>query len=126
METDPQASPIRNVAEFDFQQGVLIRYPFGIPMTLIKEMADDIMVTTIVNSVAQQNTVMNMYISNGVNVSNCNFLIAGTNSYWTRDYGPWFESDSSNNIGIIDFPYNRPRPLDDEIPKEVAEMLGIS
>lgn len=126
VETDPPASPIRNVAEFDFQQGVLIRYPFGIPMTLIKEMADDIMVTTIVNSVAQQNTVMNMYISNGVNVSNCNFLIAGTNSYWTRDYGPWFESDSSDNIGIIDFPYNRPRPLDDEIPKEVAEMLGIS
>ncbi|MFH1160812.1 MAG: agmatine deiminase family protein [bacterium] len=126
VETDPPASPIRNVGEFDFQQGVLIRYPFGIPMALIKEMANDIMVTTIVNSTGQQNTVLNLYISNGVDTSNCNFLIAGTNSYWTRDYGPWFESDSANQIGIIDFPYNRPRPLDDEIPKEVAEMLGIS
>ena len=28
-------------------------------------------------------------------------------------------------MGIIDFPYNRPRPNDDEIPKKVADMLGI-
>ena len=83
------------------------------------------MVTTIVASSAQQTTVTNIYISNGVNMSNTNFLIAPSDSYWTRDYGPWFESDSSNQIGIVDFPYNRPRPNDDEIPKLVAGMLGI-
>lgn len=126
VETDPPASPIRNVAEFDHMQGVLVRYPFGIPYTVIQEMAEEeIMVTTIVNSTSQKNTVINQYIANGVDTSHCNFLIAGSNSYWTRDYGPWFESDSSNQIGIVDFPYNRPRPLDDEIPKEVANMLGI-
>ncbi|NQV03300.1 MAG: agmatine deiminase family protein, partial [Bacteroidia bacterium] len=126
VETDPPASPVRNLAEFDHMQGVLVRYPFGIPIALIKEMAEDeIMVTTIVNSISQQNSVTNQYIANGVDTSHCNFLIAGSNSYWTRDYGPWFESDSSNKIGIVDFPYNRPRPLDDEIPKEVADMLGI-
>ncbi len=126
VETDPPAAPIRNVAEFDHMQGVLVRYPFGIPISLIREMADDeIIVTTIVNSISQQNTVTSQYIANGVDTSHCNFLIAGTNSYWTRDYGPWFESDSSNQIGIVDFPYNRPRPLDDEIPKEVANMIGI-
>jgi len=125
VETDPPIAPVRNVAEFDYMQGVLIRYPFGIPMALIKEMAEDVMVTTIVNSTGQQNAVLNQYIANGVDTSHCDFLIAGTNSYWTRDYGPWFESDSANQIGIVDFPYNRPRPLDDEIPKELAEMLGI-
>lgn len=126
VETDPAAAPVRNVAEFDHMQGVLIRYPFGIPVALIKEMAEgEIMVTTIVNSLSQKTTVINIYVSNGVDTSHCNFLIAGSNSYWTRDYGPWFESDSSNQIGIVDFPYNRPRPLDDEIPKEVANMLGI-
>jgi len=126
VETEPPVAPIRNIAEFDHMQGVLVRYPFGIPMALIKEMAEDeIMVTTIVGSTSQQNLVTNQYVANGVDTSHCNFLIAGSNSYWTRDYGPWFESDSSNQIGIIDFPYNRPRPLDDEIPKEVADMLGI-
>ncbi len=126
VETDPPSAPIRNIAEFDHMHGVLVRYPFGIPIALIKEMAEgEIMVTTLVNSISQQNTVTSQYISNGVDTSHCNFLIAGTDSYWTRDYGPWFESDSSDNIGIVDFPYNRPRPLDDEVPKKVANMLGI-
>ncbi|MBN1198515.1 MAG: agmatine deiminase family protein [Bacteroidales bacterium] len=126
VETDPPASPVRNVAEFDHMQGVLVRYPFGVPMTLIKEMAEgEITVTTIVNSNSQKTTVINQYLANNVDTSHCNFLIAPTDSYWTRDYGPWFVSDSSNQIGIVDFPYNRPRPQDDEIPKEVAMMLGI-
>jgi agmatine deiminase len=124
-ETDPPVAPVRNVAEFDRMQGALVRYPFGIPIDVIKEMANDVMVTTIVASTSQQTTVTQLYQQNGVNLSHCNFLIAPSNSYWTRDYGPWFISDSSNNIGIIDFPYNRPRPYDDEIPKLVANMLGI-
>ena len=125
VETNPPIAPVRNVAEFDRMQGALVRYPFGIPISLIREMAIDVTVTTIVASTSQQNTVISQYVSNGVDTSHCNFLIAPTDSYWTRDYGPWFESDSSNQIGIVDFPYNRPRPLDDEIPKTLAGMLGI-
>ncbi len=125
VETNPPAGPVRNVEEFGRMQGALVRYPFGIPISLIKEMAANVTLTTIVANTSQQTTVLNLYASNGVDTSHCNFLIAPTDSYWTRDYGPWFESDSSNHIGIIDFPYNRPRPNDDEIPKRVAEMLGI-
>ena len=124
-ETPPPAGPVRNVAEFDQMQGVLVRYPFGIPLDLVKDMADDVMVTTIVLNASQQATVVSQYQAAGVNMNHCNFLLAPSDSYWTRDYGPWFESDSSNRIGIIDFPYNRPRPNDDEIPKKVADMLGI-
>lgn len=90
VETDPPVSPIRNVAEFDYMQGALVRYPFGIPISLIKEMAKDIEVTTIVSSNSQKNTVIQQYVSNGVDTSHCNFLIAPSDSYWTRDYGPWF------------------------------------
>lgn len=125
VETNPPFGPIRNVAEFDRMQGALVRYPFGIPISLIKEMAIDVTVTTIVASTSQKNTVIGQYVANGVDTSHCNFLITPSDSYWTRDYGPWFESDSADQIGIVDFPYNRPRPDDDEIPKKVAEMLGI-
>ena len=125
-ETPPPVAPVRNVAEFDKMQGVLVRYPFGIPIALIKEMAEDVMVTTIVANTSQQNTVISQYVSAGVDTSHCDFLIAPSDSYWTRDYGPWFESDSANNIGIVDFPYNRPsRPNDDEIPNVLAQKLGI-
>jgi agmatine/peptidylarginine deiminase len=124
-ETPPPTGPIRNVAEFDRVQGALIRYPFGLPYSAIKEMANDLTVTTIVASAALRDTVIKKYVTNGIDTSHCDFLIAPTNTYWTRDYGPWFESDSSNQIGIVDFPYNRPRPSDDEIPKKVADKLGL-
>lgn len=123
--TAPPQAPVRNVGEFERMQGALVRYPFGIPISLIKEMATDVMVTTVVASATQKTTVLNQYIANGVDTSHCNFLLAPSDSYWTRDYGPWFESDSSGQIGIVDFPYNRPRPNDDEIPKLMAAMLGI-
>ena len=38
-ETDPPPTPIRNIAEFERMQGVLIRYPFGTSTSIIKEMA---------------------------------------------------------------------------------------
>ena len=126
VETDPPSAPSRNIAEFDEMQGALVRYPFGIPITIMKEISENIKVTTIVLNAAQQNTVTQQYIAAGVNMANCDFLLAPSDSYWTRDYGPWYISDSSNNMGIVDFPYNRPsRPNDDEIPKIVANMLGI-
>jgi agmatine deiminase len=123
--TPPPPGPVRNVAEFERMQAVLIRYPFGISYTVIKEMADDIHVITIVSGTTQQNTVLNNYISNGVNISNCSFLIAPTNTYWTRDYGPWFVFDGNGQPAIVDFPYNRPRPLDNEIPVAMATHLSI-
>jgi agmatine deiminase len=125
VETDPPSGVIRNVEEFGNNDGALIRYPFGIPMSLIKELAKDAKVTTIVANTSQQTTVTNQYISNGVNMENCSFLIAPTDSYWTRDYGPWYVTYGDNEVGIIDFPYNRPRPGDDEIPKKVADSQGI-
>jgi len=123
--TNPPAPPVRIVAEFEEMQSVLIRYPFGIPMTLIKEMADDCKVKTIVANPSQQAQVLSQYQAAGVNTANCEWLIAPTDSYWTRDYGPWFVVDSSYEVGIMDFIYNRPRPNDDNIPVVLAQQMGI-
>lgn len=118
--------PVRNVAEFDRMQGVLIRYPFGISISVIQELAEDTEVITIVNNQTEEDNVLSQYTSGGVNTSNCSFLHAPSNSYWTRDYGPWYIFDGNGDPGIVDFPYNRPRPLDDEIPVEMASYLGIN
>lgn len=124
-ETDPPTPPVRNVAEFDPMQAVLIRSPFGIPMTLVKEMADDLEVITIVANASQEQAVLTQYVSNNVDTSNCSFIYAPSDSYWTRDYGPWFVFDGDNQPGIVNFPYNRPRPNDNDIPIQVANYLGI-
>jgi len=124
--TDPPEGTIYNVAEFDQMQAVLVRYPFGVPVELIREMAENTTVTTIVANASQQQTVINTYTSNNVNLSNCNFLLAPTDSYWVRDYGPWFVFDGNKQPGIVDFPYNRPRPNDNNIPARVAAELEIN
>ncbi|MDT8393161.1 MAG: agmatine deiminase family protein [Bacteroidales bacterium] len=123
--TDPPAPPVRMVAEYEHMQSVLVRYPFGIPTALIVEMSQDCNVTTLVSSQSQQNTVTSIYQGSGANMNNIDFIQAPTDSYWTRDYGPWFVIDGNGNFGVCDFPYNRPRPNDDEVPVEVAAYLGI-
>ncbi len=125
-ETDPPVGPIHNIAEFEPMEGVLIAYPFGIPYDLIVEMSQDAIVTTIVGSQSEQNSVTSSYTSYGVNLDNCRFLIATTDSYWTRDFGPWYIIDGNDEFGIVNFPYNRPRPNDDDVPIEVADFLDIN
>ncbi|MCF7911499.1 MAG: agmatine deiminase family protein [Candidatus Cloacimonetes bacterium] len=122
-QTDPPASA-RNIAEFEPMEGVLIRYPFGISYSLIASFSQEDKVVTIVSSTAAQNTVTASYNSNGVNLANCEFLIAPSDSYWCRDYGPWYIYDGSE-IAIVNFIYNRPRPNDNDIPIEVADFLNI-
>ncbi len=124
--TDPPEGFIRNVAEFDKMQAVMVRYPFGIPMTLVAEMAKDTRVLTIVANQQQKQEVLSEYISHGVDTSQCDFVFAQSDSYWTRDYGPFFIFDGNNNAGIVNFPYNRPRPNDNNIPVVIAQYLGIN
>ncbi|MCB2201175.1 agmatine deiminase family protein [bacterium] len=123
--TDPPAGPVRNVAEFEEMQSVLVRYPLDIPVSVVREIAEDGRVLTIVANASQQQTALNYYLSNSVNTDNCEFLLASSDSEWTRDYGPWFVFDGNNQPGIVNFPYNRPRPNDNDIPIEVSDYLGI-
>jgi len=123
--TLPPAGPVRQIAEFEHMQSVLVRYPFGLPMNLMAEMSQDCHVTTIVANQGEENTVRSQYQSAGVNLDNCEFIHAPSDSYWTRDYGPWFVVNGNHDVGICNFPYNRPRPNDNDIPIRVAEYLGI-
>ena len=125
-ETDPPPGPVTNVAEFNRMQSVLIAYSFGISYAVIAEMSQDCNVTTVVASTSEQTYVTNQYQNQGVNLDNCDFMIAPSNSYWTRDYGPWFVIDGNDELGIVDFEYNRPRPADNAIPSKVAQYMDIN
>ncbi len=122
--TDAPEGIIRNPAEWERSEGVIIRWPLGISIAIVAEMSEDVMVTTIVGSSYEQNQAINSYTAGGVNMSNTQFIIAPTNSIWTRDYGPWFIF-ADNEIGIVDHIYNRPRPYDDLIPGVIGTQWGI-
>ncbi|MBK8229544.1 MAG: agmatine deiminase family protein [Candidatus Eisenbacteria bacterium] len=113
--TQPPSGPIRQCAEWEPVTGVLVRYPFGHPYTVLREMAEEIELWVLVASVSQQNTCNTALQNNGVNMANVHYVIAATNSIWTRDYGPQFVFDGNGAPGIVDHVYNRPRPLDDQV-----------
>ncbi len=125
--TDPPEAPIRQIAEFEPMTGTMIRYPLGIPYSLVAELAEDDILVTIVSSAYYRQQAINQYTNFGVNLNHCRFMVAPTNSIWTRDYGPFFIFDLSDSMSVVDFQYNRPRPEDDDIPIAYAafDTLGL-
>jgi len=123
-ETPPPVAPVRPVAEFEPATQVLIRYPLGFPTALVAQLANVAQVVCIVVNSTLQTSATSAFQNAGVNMANVTWMIAPTNTYWTRDYGPWFVFDGNNQLGVIDFIYNRPRPADDEIPRTFAALYN--
>ncbi len=126
-ETAPPTGTVRNIAEWEAMESVIIAYTgqFGIPLSLIAEMSEDCKVTTIVANNSEKNTVLTIYNTNSVHTANCNFVFQNPDSYWTRDYSPWFIAIDDSEVAIVNFPYNRPRPNDNDVPILIAAALDI-
>ena len=123
VETPPPTGEVRFPGEYEPMQAVMIVYPLGIPVELVREMAEDCKVITIVESY-YQSSAQSEFQSAGVNMDNIEYLNAPTNSYWVRDFGPWYIFDG-RKPAIVDNVYNRPRPYDDDIPSYFAEYWDI-
>jgi len=59
----------------------------------------------------------------GADMSQVEFIIVDTDSVWIRDYGPRFISEDGHRA-IVDHTYNRPRPLDNQVPDFIAALWG--
>ncbi|MBM3307761.1 MAG: agmatine deiminase family protein [Candidatus Eisenbacteria bacterium] len=123
--TAPPPGPARNPGEFEPMTGVIVRYPWGNPLSLLVEYAEDVTLWVIVANSSQQTSAYNDLQNAGCNMAHVGFITASTNSIWTRDYGPWFIVNGNNQQGIVDHVYNRPRPLDDVIPATIGTAWGI-
>ena len=122
-ETPAPTEAPRFVAEFEPMQGVMIRYPLGIPVSLVKSLAENCQVYCIVNQ-NQQNSARSSFSNAGVNMDRVTFVIANSDSYWVRDYGPWYIF-AGKSPAIVDNIYNRPRQNDDAIPSAFATFWDI-
>jgi agmatine/peptidylarginine deiminase len=121
VETDPPTGEPRFVGEFEPMQGVMIRYPLGIPTSLVAQMSNNCHVYCITQ---QQNSAQNEFQNAGVNMNNVTFVNAPTDSYWVRDYGPWYIFED-RHPAIVDNRYNRPRPNDDNMSQVFANFWNI-
>lgn len=125
--TDPPEQIQYTPAEFDSLAGIL--FPWESYTTLmrqlIKEVAEEDTAWIIVDGASQQTTVTNTLSGDGVNMDNIAFIYESLNSVWMRDYGPWWIYDEAGNRAILDLVYNRPRPLDDGFPEDLAEYWNL-
>jgi agmatine/peptidylarginine deiminase len=104
------------MAEWEELQGILITWTSqqAILKDIVKYAQTECKVYIVCSD---SNSVRNYLSSNGVPIINISFLLFPFNSIWIRDYGPWsVYSEGSDSLFIIDWIYNRPRPLDDNIP----------
>ena len=123
VETDPPTGTPRFVAEFEPMQGVMIRYPLGIPTSLVAQMSNNCHVYCVVTS-SYQSSAQSEFQSAGVNMSNLSFVNAPSDSYWIRDYGPWYIFED-RTPAIVDNKYNRNRPNDDNMSQVFATYWNI-
>ncbi len=120
----PPPTPVRNIAEYEPVEGVLISHPrkFGIPDSLIRELAKDLMVYCVSED---PQSAERQFENSNVNLNNVTFYQTDLNSVYTRDFGPWWIVDGNNDIGIVNFKYNRDRPDDDVVPRLIATELAV-
>ena len=80
----------RVVAEWEPALGTIIRWPLGIPPSLVIELANEDILYVLVETNNQQNQATNSFNSWGINFENVVFINTDTYSHWTRDHGPQF------------------------------------
>ncbi len=120
----------RHIAQYEPARGAIIRYPFGIPNSMIDDLIDDEEVLYVVtSSQAAALDVLNDFLSSA-QLAKIQYIIDDTDSYWIRDWGPIsiFEDDGAGGrrLAMIDFDYNRDnRPNDEAMIPTIANYLGV-
>jgi len=119
--------PVRTAAQWEEVEYLLLRWTpefQNIQRQIVEAAIDECKVL-----IATQNqaSVENYLTSNGIDLTNIEFLDAPTNSIWIRDYAG--NTVYTNDVGeraLVDWIYNRPRPLDNLLPSYHADYLDMS
>lgn len=117
--TPPPVGPVRAAAEWDESKGVFCLWSNADLFDNLQQDNDIYVITQ------NQAWWENWLTTNGIPTTNMHYLNAPTNTFWVRDYGPWFIWDGNHDFGLVDNTYNRPRPLDDVVPAAIAAAYGV-
>jgi len=125
-------APVRMCAEWEPVAGLMIRWPLGIPGSLVREMAEEDTVYVIILS-SQIASATGTFTAYGVDMANVEWVVADSYSHWSRDWGPQCLFDGAGDWGILDPWFNGypwiPREetgyeQDDNTPAQFAAYLG--
>ena len=152
----PARPTLRMIAEFEEMDGVLIRFPLGLSLELVTEFS---MHSRVVRQLAKllprspsrfertnpaqsgclpqyclcvlelEIIARDLFADAGVDLEQVIFVPISTDSYWTRDFGPWWtetlDGRDDEETAIGGFVYDRPRPNDNLVSSALAEFFGV-
>lgn len=124
--TPPPFTNLRTAAEWEEVQALVITWT-GQYNTIQRKIVDAAQEECLVIIMCTDSVAVKSHLtSNGVPDVNVDYIETGWNSIWIRDYGAnsVYVNDVDSLI-LVDWIYNRPRPLDDVIPDEYGLYLGI-
>ena len=124
--SDPPEGPVRAAAEWEEVEYLVIRWTNAYQNILRQIVEVGVQECKVLITTQNESSVTNYLTNQGVDLTNIEFLNTGSNSIWIRDYGGnTIYSDDVGERALTDWIYNRPRPLDDVMPTQHANMIGM-
>lgn len=125
--TTPPPSPVRAMAEWEEMQAMVVTWRSYKPILaqIIQAAKEEVRVIVVNDDLADCQTELTNFDVDWQS-GNVEFLQAPSNSVWIRDYGanPIY-LNGVDSLALVDWIYNRPRPLDDVVPDVVGSYFGL-
>lgn len=118
--------PVRTAAQWEEVEYVVIRWTPEFQNIQRQIVAAAVQECKVLIATQNQGSVENYLTSNGIDLTNVEFLNAPTNSIWIRDYaGNTVYTNDVGELALVDWIYNRPRPQDNTLPSAHADYLDL-
>ena len=122
--TQPIGS-LRTMAEWEEVQAICITWT-GYKSILAQIVEEAQTECEVIVLCSNANSAQNELQNYGVSLSNVSFVPANYNSIWMRDYaGNTVYKDYVDSLILVDWIYNRSRPLDNTSPAAIGSFKGI-
>lgn len=129
IETPPNFNNIRTAAEWEEIQALTIAWQgyTGILKQIVAASLTECEVIVLSEDPAATETfLLNNDWGGPVDLTNLTIIQTALNSIWMRDYGAnTVYGNEVDDLFLVDWIYNRPRPDDDVSPEAVANYLGL-
>ena len=124
--TPPPTSSVRTMAEWEEVEYLVVTWEPAFPNILRQIVAAAVEEAKVIIVTQNETSVSSYLSSNGVPLDNVIFLDEPWNSIWIRDYaGNTVYTDDVGERALVDWIYNRPRPLDNVIPSAHASYIRL-
>lgn len=124
--TTPPDGNLRNMAEWEQIEYLLVTWVPNFSATLTNIVASSVQECKVLIISDNPGSVQNTLTNSGVSLDSIEILQRNYNTIWIRDYAAnSVYKDWNDSLILVDWIYNRPRPLDNESPEAVANELNI-